>query len=134
MNLSFFPGKVGRNSEQIHLGSFVGDKKRLHTFRMSDIQKGTSHRANARLPPEVNRALYVRNLPFKITSEEMYDIFGKVKYCLSEAHFMSTARFVKFVLEILQKQEEQRLLFTRTFMMQKMLWTISLASMCATVT
>ena len=32
---------------------------------------------NARLPPEVNRALYVRNLPFNITSDEMYDIFGK---------------------------------------------------------
>ncbi|KAG5376965.1 hypothetical protein IGI04_041561, partial [Brassica rapa subsp. trilocularis] len=32
---------------------------------------------NTRLPPEVNRVLYVRNLPFNITSEEMYDIFGK---------------------------------------------------------
>jgi pre-mRNA branch site protein p14 len=34
-------------------------------------------RSNTRLPPEVNRVLYVRNLPFKISSEEMYDIFGK---------------------------------------------------------
>ncbi|EQC30741.1 pre-mRNA branch site p14-like protein [Saprolegnia diclina VS20] len=34
-------------------------------------------RGNARLPPEVNRVLYVRNLPFKISSDEMYDIFGK---------------------------------------------------------
>eukprot|EP00043_Microstomoeca_roanoka_P013446 m.131671 g.131671 ORF g.131671 m.131671 type:complete len:124 (+) comp15751_c0_seq1:161-532(+) len=32
---------------------------------------------NARLPPEVNRILFVRNLPYKITPEEMYDIFGK---------------------------------------------------------
>jgi pre-mRNA branch site protein p14 len=30
-----------------------------------------------RLPPEVNRVLYIRNLPFNISSEEMYDIFGK---------------------------------------------------------
>jgi len=30
-----------------------------------------------RLPPEVNRVVYVRNLPFNISSEEMYDIFGK---------------------------------------------------------
>lgn len=36
-----------------------------------------SRRAVVRLPPEVNRILYVRNLPYKIKSEEMYDIFGK---------------------------------------------------------
>lgn len=36
-----------------------------------------SRRTNARLPPEVNRVLYVRNLPFNITADEMYDIFGK---------------------------------------------------------
>ena len=33
--------------------------------------------ANSRLPPEVNRILYVRNLPFKVTPEELYEIFGK---------------------------------------------------------
>lgn len=31
----------------------------------------------SRLPPEVNRILYVRNLPFTITAEELYAIFGK---------------------------------------------------------
>merc|ERR1719160_1303327 len=34
-------------------------------------------RRNVRLPPEVNRILYVRNLPYKIASDELYDIFGK---------------------------------------------------------
>merc|ERR1719309_531364 len=36
-----------------------------------------NRKAGVRLPPEVNRILYVRNLPYKITAEEMYDIFGK---------------------------------------------------------
>lgn len=36
-----------------------------------------ARRQGVRLPPEVNRILYVRNLPYKITAEEMYDIFGK---------------------------------------------------------
>ena len=33
--------------------------------------------AHKKLPPEVNRILYVRNLPFGITDEDVYDIFGK---------------------------------------------------------
>uniref|UniRef100_A0A7S0RMV2 RRM domain-containing protein n=1 Tax=Pyramimonas obovata TaxID=1411642 RepID=A0A7S0RMV2_9CHLO len=36
-----------------------------------------AQKRNTRLPPEVNRVLYVRNLPFNITADEMYDIFGK---------------------------------------------------------
>ncbi|KAJ1763744.1 Splicing factor 3B subunit 6 [Coemansia sp. RSA 2523] len=31
----------------------------------------------AQLPPNVNRILLVKNLPFKITPDEMYDLFGK---------------------------------------------------------
>ncbi len=30
-----------------------------------------------RLPPEVNRILFVKNLPFRITAEELFEIFGK---------------------------------------------------------
>jgi pre-mRNA branch site protein p14 len=30
-----------------------------------------------RLPNDVNRILFVRNLPFKIKNDELYDIFGK---------------------------------------------------------
>ena len=40
-----------------------------------------SARGAARLPPEVNRILYVRNMPYKteeaLSTEEIYDIFGK---------------------------------------------------------
>jgi RNA recognition motif-containing protein len=32
---------------------------------------------NIRLAPEVNRVLFVRNLPFKILSEEIFGLFGK---------------------------------------------------------
>lgn len=32
---------------------------------------------NEHLPPECSRFLYVRNLPYKIENDELYDIFGK---------------------------------------------------------
>lgn len=36
-----------------------------------------SHGKSVRLPPEVNRILFVRNLPYKISPQDLYDIFGK---------------------------------------------------------
>eukprot|EP00040_Diaphanoeca_grandis_P024061 m.131824 g.131824 ORF g.131824 m.131824 type:complete len:133 (+) comp29569_c0_seq1:172-570(+) len=41
------------------------------------MNQHNSRKTNVRLPPEVNRILFVRNLPYKITSDELYDIFGK---------------------------------------------------------
>jgi len=46
-------------------------------FNLSAIAPSRMNKNLKRLPPEVNRILYVRNLPFKITSEDMYEIFGK---------------------------------------------------------
>jgi RNA recognition motif-containing protein len=37
----------------------------------------TQAKKNARLPPEVNRILFVKGMPYDITSDEMYDLFGK---------------------------------------------------------
>merc|ERR1739838_999027 len=46
-------------------------------YNLFKMAMQAAKRANVRLPPEVNRILYIRNLPYKITAEEMYDIFGK---------------------------------------------------------
>ena len=55
---------------QNYIINYVSICSRLHNFLLPKIFQ-------VRLPPEVNRVLYVRNLPYKITAEEMYDIFGK---------------------------------------------------------
>ncbi|RXM99731.1 Tudor domain-containing protein 6 [Acipenser ruthenus] len=47
------------------------------TWCKAQILKVYDETTKIRLPPEVNRILYIRNLPYKITAEEMYDIFGK---------------------------------------------------------
>ena len=43
-----------------------------------DLNTATVYRhRNQRLPPEVNRILYVKNLPYKLKNEEMYELFGR---------------------------------------------------------
>lgn len=42
-----------------------------------DINQPSFRYRNQRLPPEVNRILYVKNLPWKIKDEELYEVFGK---------------------------------------------------------
>merc|ERR1712023_86374 len=44
---------------------------------ISPIAAAAAPRQGKRLPPEVNRILYVRNLPFNITGDELYEVFGK---------------------------------------------------------
>ena len=39
--------------------------------------QGGERKKLTRLPPEVNQIIYVRNLPYKITAEELYDVFGR---------------------------------------------------------
>ena len=42
-----------------------------------DLSQTVYRHRNQRLPPEVNRILYVKNLPYKMKDEELYDLFGR---------------------------------------------------------
>lgn len=58
----------------IFLLALLGLGPRQRAFIMADA---ANFRQRNRLSPDVTRVLYVRNLPFKLSSEELYDIFGK---------------------------------------------------------
>jgi pre-mRNA branch site protein p14 len=36
-----------------------------------------SHRTNSRLAPEINRALFIKNLSYNVSAEELFELFGK---------------------------------------------------------
>mmetsp|Transcript_2991 Transcript_2991/g.4984 ORF Transcript_2991/g.4984 Transcript_2991/m.4984 type:complete len:140 (+) Transcript_2991:40-459(+) len=42
-----------------------------------DLAQSVHRHRNQRLPPEVNRILYVKNLPYNMKDEELYDLFGR---------------------------------------------------------
>merc|ERR1712131_93352 len=75
-----------------------------------------------KLPPEVNRILYVRNLPYKITTEELYDIFGN----------FGALRQVR--IGVTPETKGTAYVIYEIFMMQKMLATIFPVSTCVTGT
>uniref|UniRef100_A0A7S4N5N7 RRM domain-containing protein n=1 Tax=Paramoeba aestuarina TaxID=180227 RepID=A0A7S4N5N7_9EUKA len=66
------------------------------------------YRTIAALPEEVNRLLYVRNLPSKVTSEQIYQLFGKFGYVycvwMGKANSTRGSAYVMFA-DILEAKE-----------------------------
>jgi len=57
---------------------FVSSLTPSYLHCVNNIIPYTIHKqSSSKLPPEVNRILYVRNLPFTISADELYAIFGK---------------------------------------------------------
>lgn len=87
-----------------------------------------SAKKNARLPPEVNRILFVKGLPYDITSDEIYDLFGKYGP-IRQVRLCVLSLFLNCYLshnleEIVRTRKVQDLLYMMIFMMQKMLENI----------
>ena len=82
-------------------------------------------RANLRLPPEINRVLYVRNLPYKISGEEMYDIFGKygairqIRVGNTPDTRGKTRQFVSDLITSLFRRQARHLWSTKTSSMRR---------------
>ena len=88
-------------------------------------------------PFSVNRILYVRNLPYKITTEELYDIFGKFG-ALRQVRIGVTAetKGTAYVIYEVRKSiiEKTANICLRTFMMPRTHAIICPASTSATGT
>ena len=69
-----FQFALERNEQTAHTTNTMDPTPQRQQHQQNQQQKPLAHK---KLPPEVNRILYVRNLPFNITDEDMYDIFGK---------------------------------------------------------
>lgn len=66
----------GGSSSRLRGGQGCTSGQALGTLQQHLIM-AVSPQTQMRLPPEVNRILYVRNLPTKITPDQLYEIFGK---------------------------------------------------------
>ena len=49
----------------------------LYIYKSYMSTTTTQPKKPIRLAPEVNKIIFVRNLPYKITNEELYDVFGR---------------------------------------------------------
>jgi pre-mRNA branch site protein p14 len=82
----------------------------------------------------VNRILYVRNLPYKITTEELYDIFGKFG-ALRQVRIGVTAETkgtAYVIYEVINSTKQSFNPLLRTSTTLKMLVIICRDSTCAT--
>jgi hypothetical protein len=75
-------------------------------------------RGRLRLSPEVNRILYVRNLPYKIKNDELYDIFGKYGP-IRQIRIGNAQGNRRTILLFLQVLEERPLLYMMTSMTRR---------------
>lgn len=74
----------------------------------------------ARLPPEVNRILFVKGMPYDITADEVYDLFGKYGSIRQVRLYVHTSfSCYSLLAEIGRTRRELALLCTMIFTTRK---------------